>query len=144
MTKLNTYLNFAGNTEEAFNFYRSVFGGEFTAIVRFKDMPMEGVDLPEAEKRKIMYIGLPIGKDNLLMATDVLESLGQKLVRGNSVHISVHPESKEEAGRIFRALAAGGAVEMPIADQPWGSYYGSLTDSFGVQWMVNYSSPREG
>ncbi|MBI2326960.1 hypothetical protein HYU92_01465 [Candidatus Curtissbacteria bacterium] len=91
MTKLNTYLNFAGNTEEAFNFYKSVFGGELTPIVRFKDMPMEGVKIPKEDENKVMHVGLPIGNDQMLMATDTLESLGQKLVQGNNVYISVHP-----------------------------------------------------
>ena len=148
MTKLNTYLNFAGNTEEAFSFYKTVFGGEFTSVVRFKDMPMEGVNITKEDGDKIMHIGLPIGKDAMLMATDTLESLGQKLVQGNNVYISIHPESKEEADRIFNALSTGGTIEMQIADQPWGDYYGSLTDKFGVQWMVNYGyrpfpSPKE-
>ena len=90
-----------------------------------------------------MHIGLPIGKDHVLMATDTLESLGQRLVQGNSVHISVHPESKAEADRIFTALSRGGTIEMPIADQVWGDYYGSLKDKFGVQWMVNYTNPKQ-
>lgn len=141
MTKLNTYLNFAGNTEEAFTFYKSVFGGELTTIVRFKDMPMEGVKIPKQDENKIMHIGLPIGADTILMATDTLPSLGQKLIVGNNVYISIHPDSKGEAVRIFNALAAGGAIEMPIADQPWGDYYGSFKDKFGVQWMVNYTYP---
>ncbi|MBI4044962.1 MAG: VOC family protein [Candidatus Diapherotrites archaeon] len=143
MAKLNIYLNFAGNTEKAFNFYKSVFGGELSSVVRFKDMPMEGVNIPKQDENKIMHIGLPIGKDNVLMATDTLESLGQKLVQGNNVHISIHPESKEEADRIFNALSAGGKIEMQIANQPWGDYYGSFKDKFGVQWMVNYSPPKE-
>lgn len=143
MTRLNIYLNFAGNTEEAFNFYKSVLGGEFTSIVRFKDMPMEGVNIPKKDDSKIMHIRLPIGKENVLMATDTLESLGQKLVQGNNVYVSIHPESKEEADRIFDALSAGGAIEMQIADQPWGDYYGSFKDKFGVQWMVNYTYPKE-
>ena len=107
MAELHIYLNFAGNTEEAFNFYKSVFGGEFTSVVRFKDMPIEGVDIPDEDQNKIMHMALPIGKDNVLMATDTLESLGQKLVQGNNVYLSVHPESKEEADRIFSALSAG-------------------------------------
>ncbi len=138
MSTFNVYLNFAGSTEEAFNFYKSVFGGEFTSVVRFKDMPMEGVTIPKEVEDKIMHIGLPVGKDNVLMATDALESLGQKLTQGNNFYISVHPESKEEADRIFSALSAGGAVEMAMADQPWGDYYGSFEDKFGVRWMVNY------
>jgi len=104
---------------------------------------MEGVNIPNEDKNKIMHIGLPIGKDNILMASDTLESLGQKLTQGNNVYISIHPESKEEADRIFYALSAGGTVEMPIADQVWGDYYGSFMDKFGAQWMVNYSHPEE-
>jgi len=142
MTKLNTYLNFAGNTEEAFGFYRSVFGGKFTSVVRFKDMPMEGVRIPRKDENKIMHIALPIGRDDVLMASDTLESLGQTLTQGNNVYVSVHPETKEEADRIFKALSAGGTVEMPIANQPWGDYWGSFRDKFGVLWMVNYSYPK--
>jgi PhnB protein len=142
MTKLNIYLNFAGNTEEAFNFYKSVFGGDFSSIVRFKDMPMAGVSIPKEDENKIMHIGLPVGKDATLMASDTPESLGRKLTPGNNVYISIHPESKEEANRIFNALSAGGMIEMPIADQAWGDYYGSLKDKFGVQWMVNYAYPK--
>lgn len=141
MTKLNVYLNFPGNTEEAFNFYKSVFGGEFSSLVRFKDMPMEGANVPEQDQDKIMHIGLPIGED-LLMATDAPESMGFKVNFGNSSYISVHPDSKEEADRIFNALSAGGEIEMSIADQPWGDYFGSLKDKFGVCWMVNYSYPN--
>ena len=143
MTRLNPYLNFAGNTEEAFRFYKSIFGGEFASVVRFKDTPVEGVQIPKKDENKIMHIGLPIGKDHVLMATDSLESLGQRLVQGNNVHISVQPESKEEADRIFTALSRGGTIEMPIADQVWGDYYGSLKDKFGVQWMVNYTNPKQ-
>jgi PhnB protein len=142
MIKLNTYLNFAGTAEDAFKFYRSVFGGEFSALVRFKDMPMEGVKIPKPDENKILHIGLPMGKD-ALMASDALESLGQKLVQGNNVYISAQPDSKEEASRIFAALSAGGEIEMPIADQPWGDYYGSFKDKFGVMWMVNYSYPKK-
>ncbi|MBI4790211.1 MAG: VOC family protein [Chloroflexi bacterium] len=143
MTKLNTYLNFAGNTEEAFDFYKSVFGGEFTSVVRFKDMPMEGMDIPKADENKIMHIGLPIGKEDVLMASDTLESFGQKRIQGNNVSLSIHPDSRAEADRIFNALSAGGVIEMPIADAPWGDYYGSFKDKFGVQWMVDYGPPRD-
>lgn len=140
MTMVNVYLNFAGNTEEAFTFYKSVFGGEFASVVRFKDMPMEGVSIPDADQDKILHIGLPIGNGQMLMATDALASLGQELTQGNNVSISVHPDSRQEADRLFTELSAGGNVEMPIADQPWGDYYGSLQDKFGVLWMVNYST----
>jgi PhnB protein len=142
MTKLNPYLNFAGNAEEAFNFYKSVFGGEFTSVVRFKDMPVEGMSIEKADEDKLMHIGLAIGADNVLMASDTLESMGQKLMPGNNHYISVHPDSKQEADRLFQGLSAGGEVEMPIADQVWGDYYGSFTDKFGVQWMVNYSQQQ--
>jgi PhnB protein len=142
MTRLHSYLNFAGNAEEAFNFYRSVFGGEFSSVVRFKDFPMEGVSIPEEDEEKIMHIGLPIGEDDILMASDTLQSLGQELVQGNNVYVSVNPTSKEEADRMFKALSEGAEIEMPIADQVWGDYYGALKDKFGVMWMVNYSPPR--
>jgi PhnB protein len=142
MTKLNIYLNFAGNAEEAFNFYKSVFGGEFTSVVRFKDMPMEGVKIPREAEDKIMHIALRIGKEDLLMASDALESLGQKLIQGNNMYIFIGPEGKAEADRLFKALSAGGSVEMPMADQPWGDYYGSLKDKFGVMWMVDYAYPK--
>lgn len=138
MLKVNIYLNFQGNTEEAFNFYKSIFGGEFTSVVRFKDVPMEGINLPEEDKNKIMHISLPLGNDLILMGTDALESIGQKLIFGNNFSISVHPDGKEEADRLFYALAEGGTIEMPIADQFWGDYFGSVRDKFGVQWMINY------
>jgi PhnB protein len=143
MTRLHSYLNFAGNAEEAFNFYRSVFGGEFSSVVRFKDFPMEGVSIPQEDQDKIMHIALAIGEDDILMASDTLRSLGQELMPGNNVYISVHPTSKEEADRIFKALSEGAEIEMPIADQVWGDYYGALKDKFGVMWMVNHSPPRD-
>lgn len=105
-------------------------------------MPMEGVNIPKKDENKVMHIGLPIGKDNMLMATDTLESLGQKLVQGNNFYISIHPDSKEEADRIFKALSVGGTIEMAMANQPWGDYYGSLKDKFGLQWMVNYAEKK--
>jgi len=142
MTKINIYLNFDGNAEEALNFYKSKFGGEFSSFVRYKDMPMEGVDLSEEDNEKIMHIGLPIGND-VLMASDALESLGQGVNFGNNSYVSIHPDNKQEADRLFNTLSEGGEIEMPIADQIWGDYYGSFTDKFGVQWMVIYSPPRE-
>ncbi len=143
MTRLHTYLNFAGNAEEAFDFYRSIFGGEFSSVVRFKDLPMEGVSIPEEDQGKIMHIALPIGKDDILMASDTLRSLGHELVQGNNAYVSVHPESKEEADRIFSTLSEGAEIEMPMGDQAWGDYYGALKDKFGVMWMVNYSPPGD-
>jgi PhnB protein len=143
MTKFNIYLNFAGQTEEAFNFYQSVFGGELTQIVRFKDMPIAGVEIPKEDENKVMHVGLPVGDGQMIMGTDIIESLGQELIVGNNSYISVHPDSKEEADRIFSALSPGGEIEMAMADQPWGDYYGSLKDKFGVQWMVDYGYPQE-
>jgi PhnB protein len=138
MTAVNPYLNFNGNTEEAFNFYKSVFGGEFLAVMRFKDNPQCG-DISEADKERIMHIALPIGNGNALMATDSLESLGQKLTVGNNFYIALSPESKEDAERLFNGLSKGGKIEMPLQDMFWGAYFGSFTDKFGVQWMVNQS-----
>ena len=143
MTKLNIYLNFPGNAEDAFNFYKSVFGGEFSALVRFKDMPMPGQKLRTEDENKLMHIALPVGKDDVLMASDALESHGQKLTPGDNASISVQPDNREEADRIFKALSAGGKIEMPIADQLWGDYYGNLEDKFGILWMVNYSKPKK-
>lgn len=142
--KINTYLNFAGNAEEAFNFYRSIFGGEFTSLVRFKDFPMPGVTIPPEAGNNIMHISLRVGEHDTLMASDSLESLGQHLNQGNNVYVSVHPDSKEEADRIFSGLSAGGTAEMPIANQPWGDYYGSFRDKFGVMWMIDYAPPAAG
>jgi PhnB protein len=143
VTKLNPYLNFGGNAEEAFNFYKSVFGGEFSSMVKFKDMPIEGAPVSEADGDKIMHMALPIG-DELLMASDALESFGQTVTPGNNHYVSIHPDSKEEADRIFNALSEGAEGEMPIADQMWGDYYGSLKDRFGIGWMVNYNSTYTG
>jgi PhnB protein len=143
VTKLNPYLNFGGNAEEAFNFYKSVFGGEFSSKVKFKDMPMDGMPISEADGDKIMHMALPIGEE-LLMASDALESFGQTVTPGNNSYVSVHPDTKEEADRLFSALSEGAEVEMPIADQMWGDYYGSLRDRFGVGWMVNYHPAEEG
>ncbi len=139
--KLNPYLNFPGKTEEAFKFYRSVFGGEYT-ITRFKDMPMQGMKMTKDDENKVMHIILPIGSD-ALMASDALESHGQVLVRGNDFGLSFAPDSKAEADRVFKALSVGGMVEMPLADQMWGDYYGSVKDRFGIRWMVNYTYPKK-
>jgi PhnB protein len=142
MAAINPYLNFNGNTEEAFNFYKSVFGGEFLTIMRFKDNAECG-QMAEADKERIMHIALPIGNGDVLMATDSLESMGQKLTAGNNFYIAIAPESKEEAEKLFNGLSAGGKIEMPLQDMFWGAYYGSFTDKFGVQWMVNYDKNRQ-
>jgi PhnB protein len=141
MAAINPYLNFNGNTEEAFNFYKSVFGGEFLAVMRFKELP-DSAQLSESDKEKIMHVALPIGNGHVIMATDALESMGQKLAIGNNVHIAISPESKEEADRLFNGLSAGGKIEMPLQDMFWGAYFGSFQDKFGVHWMVNYEYKR--
>lgn len=135
MIKLETYLNFNGNTEEAFEFYKSVFGGEFSSLFRFKDMPMPGESIPEADVEKIMHISLPVG-NNALMGNDVVESMGMKINQGSNVYIYIEPDSKDEADRIFTALSAAGEIEMPMADQFWGDYFGSFRDKFGTYWMI--------
>jgi PhnB protein len=141
MATLNPYLNFPGNTEEAFIFYRSVFGGEFTTLQRFKDTPEAG-RVPEKEKDMLMHVALPVGNGNSLMATDSVESMGHKLTVGNNIQLSLEAESKEEAEKLFKGLSAGGKVTMPLKDTFWGAYFGMLTDKFGIQWMVNYTSPK--
>lgn len=138
--KINPYLNFQGNTEEAFNFYRSVFGGDFAMLMRFKDIP--GNDqIPAEAAEGIMHVALPVG-DGVMMATDALESMGQTLNFGNNISLSLSVDSKADADRIFSGLSAGGTIGMPLADQFWGAYYGMCTDKFGVQWMVNYDYPK--
>jgi PhnB protein len=141
MATFNPYLNFAGNTEEAFKFYKSVFGGEFTAIQRFKETPVAD-KVSAKEKEKIMHITLPIGKGNILMGTDALESMGHKLTFGNNFNISIEADSKEEAKRIYDGLSVGGKIETPIHDEFWGAYFGMFTDKFGTRWMINYTYPK--
>ena len=148
MANINPYLNFGGNAEEAFNFYRSVFGGDFAGVMRWKDMPQEGCEggddseykLAEADGEKIMHIALPIGDGNMLMASDTLEAFGPPLNVGNNFYIAISPDSKDEADRLFADLSAGGTVEMPMADAFWGGYFGSFKDKFGIGWLINYDS----
>ena len=137
MALINPYINFNGNTEEAFNFYKSVFGGEFAILIRFGDMP--NPNIPESENNKIMHIALPIGK-NILMGNDVPEFMGKVNEMENRSKISISAESKEEADKLFNGLSAGGTIEMPIADSPWGSYFGMFRDQFGIEWMVDYDT----
>lgn len=141
MATIHPYLNFAGNTEEAFNFYRSVFGGEFTYLHRFKDTP-HAEQLPESEQNKIMHISLPIGTNIILMATDALESMGQTVRSGDNVSLAITPDSREDADRLFKALSAGGEVTMPMEDMFWGDYFGAFVDKFGISWMVIHSNEQ--
>lgn len=141
MKAFNPYLNFAGNTEEAFNFYRSIFGGEFAMIMRYKDTP-DGAELSAEDSEKIMHIALPIGNGNVLMATDALGSMGQQLKEGNNFSLSIHANSEEDANRIFNALSKDGKVLVPLQNQFWGELFGQLTDQFGIQWMVTFADKR--
>lgn len=136
MKVVNPYLNFNGNTEEAFNFYKSVFGGKFAMLMRFKDTP-GCEDMPEVEQNHIMHIALPIG-NNVIMGTDVPKSMPQ-VTFGSSISLSVHVDSREEADRVYAGISDGGEATMPMQDMFWGDYYGMLTDKFGIQWMVSYS-----
>lgn len=139
MAHINPHINFNGNAEEAFLFYKSVFGGEFTQIVRFKDLSSPGSPIAEHEANKIMHIALPIGKSSL-MANDVPEQMGRTNERENRSKIVITAESKAEADKLFNGLSAGGEIEMPISDSPWGSYFGMFRDKYGIEWMVDFSS----
>lgn len=144
MAQINPYLHFNGNAEEAFTFYKSVFGGEFAVLVRFKDMEMAERPISENEAEKIMHIALPIGKNSILMASDTPEFMGKHNENENRSKISISAESKEEADHLFNGLSAGGQVEMPIADSPWGSYFGMFRDKFGFEWMVDFDPKYKG
>lgn len=140
MARVSTYLNFNGNTEQAFEFYRSVFGGEFTSpIHRFKDVPaVPGQPpMPADSLNMVMHVELALLGGHLLMGTDAPESMGFTVAPGNNVHINLEPDTRAEADRLFHALAAGGTVDMPLQDMFWGAYFGSLTDQFGIHWMLN-------
>src|SRR4051812_45088637 len=133
MPSFNPYLNFPGNTEEAFNFYNSVFGGELS-IMRFSDTP-DADKMPAGVKDKVMHASLPLGNGTFLMATDACEEMGFSLTQGNNFFICISPDSKEQADQFFNALAEGGKINMPLRDMFWGDYYGDLTDKFGTKWM---------
>ena len=137
MATINPYINFNGNAEEAFTFYKSVFGGEFAKITRFKDLSGPEFPVSENEADKIMYIALPIGK-NILIANDVPESMGRVNENENRSKIAITAGSKEEADKLFNGLSAGGTVEMPMAESPWGSYFAMFRDKFGIEWTVEF------
>jgi len=137
MALINPHINFNGNAKEAFNFYKSVFGGEFAKIMRFKDLESAGFPVTENEANKIIHIALPIGKSSL-MANDVPEIMGRTNENENRSKIVITAESKEEADKLFNGLSAGGQIEMPIADSPWGTYFGMFRDQYGIEWMVDY------
>ncbi len=139
MVVINPWINFNGNAEEAFTFYKSVFGGEFAKIIRFKDIASPEFPVAENEENKIMRIALPIGK-NILIANDIPEILGKVNENENRSKISISAESKEEADKFFNGLSAGGTIEMPMADSPWGSYFGMFRDKYGIEWMIDFDA----
>lgn len=140
MTTINPWINFNGNAEEAFTFYKSAFGGEFTKIVRFKDLANEEFKVPENEENKIMYIALPIGGGSILMANDVPEFMGKINERENRSKIVVSAESKEEAEKLFKTLSLGGEVEGQMGNSPWGTHAGMFRDKYGIEWIIEFSS----
>ena len=143
MALINPHINFNGNAEEAFNFYKSVFGGEFAKIMRFKDLASTEFQVSENEANKIMHIALPIGQ-NILMGNDVPESMGPVNENENRSKISISAESREEANKFFSGLSLGGNIEVPIDDSPWGSYFGMFRDKFGIEWMVDFDPNYNG
>jgi PhnB protein len=139
MAQINPHINFNGNAEEAFTFYKSVFGGAFTKIIRFKDLASAEFPVAEKEENKIMHIALPIGS-SMLMANDVPEIMGETNENENRSKIVITAESKEEADQLFDGLSVGGQIEMPIAESPWGSYFGMFRDKYGIEWMVDFDA----
>ena len=143
MALINPHINFNGNAQEAFDFYKSIFGGDFAKIMRFKDLASPEFPVAEHEANKIMHIALPIG-NNVLMGNDVPEFMGKTNENENRSKISISAESKEEADKLFNGLSAGGNIEVPICDSPWGSYFGMFRDKFGIEWMVDYDPKYKG
>lgn len=144
MATVNVYLTFNGNCKEAFDFYKSVFGGDYPYVGTFGEMPpTEGKTMPEADKDKIMHISLPISKETILMGSDTGGEWAAHFSQGNNVSLSINTESRAEAEKMFNGLSAGGQVTMPLADTFWGAYFGMWTDKFGINWMVNYDDPAK-
>lgn len=138
MAQINPHINFNGNAEEAFNFYRSVFGGEFTRIIRFGELAGPEFQVSENEANKIMYIALPVGR-NILIANDVPERMGLTNENENRSKISISAESKAEADKLFNGLSKDGIIECPMSDSPWGTYFGMFRDKYGIEWIVEYN-----
>lgn len=145
MAKINPYLHFLGNTEEVFNFYKSIFGGEFAAVMRYGDMSgQEGCEnLSDDDKSKIMHIALPLSDGHVLMGTDAVGEHAKDAKFGNNISLSVSPDSKEETEKIFNGLADGGEVTMPLSDTFWGAYFGMLKDKYDIRWLINYDYPKD-
>ena len=144
MAIINPHINFNGNAEEAFNFYKSAFGGEFAKVIRFKDLASPDFPIEKKEENKIMHIALPIGKNNMLMANDVPESMGRTNENENRSKIFISAESKKEADKLFNGLSVGGQIEGPIGDSPWGSYFGMFRDKYGIEWIVEFDPNNNG
>lgn len=142
MAQINPYIHFNGNAEEAFAFYKSVFGGEFTMLVRFKEFESPDHPIADVEANKIMHIALPIGKSSLLMGSDTPDFLGRHNENETRSKIAITTESKEEADLIFKGLSNGGTIEMPIGDSPWGTYFGMFRDKYGIEWMVDFDNKQ--
>lgn len=139
MKTINPWINFNGNAEEAFTFYKSVFGGEFTKVIRFKDLASSEFPVPDTEANKIMQIILLIGNSNMLIGNDVPEFMGKVNESENRSKIHISAESKIEAEKIFNGLSVGGQVEGPISDSPWGTYAGMFRDKYGIEWIIEYN-----
>ena len=139
MALINPHINFNGNAEEAFTFYKSVFGGEFAKIIRFKDLAGPEFNVAKKEENKIMHIALPIGRGSMLMANDVPEIMGKTNENENRSKIVISAESKEEADKLFNGLSVGGQIEGPIGDGPWGTYFGCFRDKYGIEWIVEFA-----
>jgi PhnB protein len=140
MAHINPYIHFNGNAEEAFTFYKSVVGGAFTKIMRYKEVASDQFPIPENEANRIMHIVLPIGKSSALKGSDTLAMMGQVTENDNRNSISVSTDSREEADKLFNGLSEGGKVEMPMADGPFGAYFGMFTDKYGIEWMVEFEA----
>lgn len=144
MARINPHINFNGNAEEAFTFYKSVFSGEFTKVIRFKELASSEFKVSKSEENKIMHIALPIGKNNILMANDVPEIMGKTNENENRSKIVISAESKEEADKIFNGLSVGGQIEGPIGDSSWDTYFGCFRDKYGIEWIVEFDPKYKG
>jgi len=144
MALINPYIHFNGNAEEAFTFYKSVFGGEFAKMIRYKDLSGPEHPIAENDANRLMHISLPIGKTNVLMGSDVLEMMGRVTENDNRNTIAISAESREEADKLFNGLSEGGKIEMPLADGPLEAYFGMFTDKYGIEWMVNFGPKNNG
>jgi len=144
MAQLNPYIHFNGNAEKAFTFYKSVFGGEFSRMMRYKEIASPEYPIPENDANRLMHIALPISNNNALMGSDVLEMMGHVTENDNRNTIAISAETREEADKLFHGLSAGGKIEMPIADGPMGSYFGMFADKYGIEWMVDFTPNNHG